>query len=132
MKWQTNYKKFGWQSIKQDLTAVIRWPCLSLFASTIYLMSDSVLWWQAQFLHDMQYQCVLFLHTMHTPLPHGPFDDLSASLTLKTGFPLQHYHIKSWRYEMKNQSHFWIFHIVFISVASIFGTYFFCWKDVSI
>lgn len=89
MKWQANYKKFGWQSIKQDLTAVIRLPSLASCTSTMYLISDSVLWWHAQFLHKTQYQCVNLLHAMHVPLPPGPFNDLSMSLTLKTGFPGQ-------------------------------------------
>ena len=76
--------------MKQDLTTVIRWPFLFLFASTTYLIASSLLLWHAQFLHSMQYQLVRFLHTIQWPLARNPWWLLSTSLTLNTGLPSQY------------------------------------------
>ena len=90
MLWLWNYKYFGWQCIKQDLTAVMRWPFLSSLASTMCLTVDSLFWWYAQFLHNTQYQFVLALHTMHErPLARGPKQVLSTSLNRYVGLPSQ-------------------------------------------
>ena len=84
--------------MKQDLTAVIRWPFLFLFASTTYLIASSLLLWHAQFLHSIQYQLVRFLHTIQWPLARNPWWLLSTSLTLNTGLPSQYLNlfVTSW------------------------------------